>query len=41
MSLASRLYHGETSFDFVGRRRLWFSISAVLVVISIFQTVHA
>ena len=28
MSLASRLYHGETSFDIVGRRRLWFTISA-------------
>jgi preprotein translocase subunit SecF len=35
VSLASRMYHGETSFDFVGRRRLWFSISAVLVVISL------
>ena len=35
MSLASRLYHGETSYDFVGRRRLWFAISAVLVLISL------
>ena len=35
MSLASRMYHGETSYDFVGRRRLWFSISAVLVLISL------
>ena len=35
MSLASRLYHGETSYDIVGRRRLWFSISAVLLLISI------
>ena len=35
MSLASRMYHGETSFDIIGRRRLWFSISAVLVVISL------
>jgi preprotein translocase subunit SecF len=26
-----RLYRGETSFDFVGRRRLWFSISAVII----------
>ncbi|HJU00755.1 MAG TPA: protein translocase subunit SecF, partial [Actinomycetes bacterium] len=35
MSLASRLYHGETSFDIVGRRRLWFTVSAVLVAISL------
>ncbi|MFL6273401.1 MAG: protein translocase subunit SecF, partial [Actinomycetes bacterium] len=35
MSLASRLYHGETSFDIIGRRRLWFTISAVLVAISL------
>jgi preprotein translocase subunit SecF len=35
VSLASRLYHGETSYDIVGRRRLWFSISAVLLLISI------
>jgi preprotein translocase subunit SecF len=26
-----RLYRGETSFDFVGRRRLWFTISAVII----------
>ena len=35
MSLASRMYHGETSFDFVGRRRLWFGISGLLVLISL------
>ena len=34
MSLASRLYHGETHFDFVGKRRWWFGLSAVLMVIS-------
>jgi len=34
MSLARRLYHGETHFDFVGRRRWWFGLSAVLLVIS-------
>jgi preprotein translocase subunit SecF len=34
MSLASRLYHGETTFDFVGKRRWWFSLSAALMVIS-------
>ena len=35
MSLASRMYHGETSFDVVGRRRLWFGISGALVLISL------
>ena len=31
MSLAHRLYHGETHFDFVGRRRQWYTLSAVLL----------
>jgi preprotein translocase subunit SecF len=30
-----RLYRGEVSFDFVGRRRLWYTISAFILVISI------
>jgi len=34
MSLLRRLYHGETHFDFVGRRRWWFGLSAALIVIS-------
>jgi preprotein translocase subunit SecF len=28
-----RLYHGETSFNFIGRTRLWFTISAVVILI--------
>jgi preprotein translocase subunit SecF len=31
-SLAHRLYHGETTFDFVGRRRIWFVFSAVVIL---------
>ncbi len=27
-----RLYRGETSFDFVGRRKVWYLISAVIIV---------
>jgi len=27
-----RLYRGQTSFDFVGRRRTWFTISAVIII---------
>jgi len=27
-----RLYRGETSFDFVGRRKLWLTISAVIIL---------
>jgi preprotein translocase subunit SecF len=34
-SLGNRLYTGEVEIDFVGRRKLWFTISAVLVAISI------
>jgi preprotein translocase subunit SecF len=34
-SIWSRLYHGETTVDFVGRRRLWFAISLVAVAISL------
>jgi preprotein translocase subunit SecF len=34
-SIWSRLYHGETNFDFVGRKRLWFTISLVAIVISV------
>jgi preprotein translocase subunit SecF len=35
MNLASRLYRGETSFDFVGAKRTWLAISATLVLISL------
>jgi len=34
-----RLYHGETHFDFVGRRRRWFTISLVIMAISILTLV--
>jgi preprotein translocase subunit SecF len=33
-SVWHRLYHGETNFDFVGKRRIGFTISAVLIVAS-------
>ncbi len=35
MSLATRLYRGEVSYDFMGRRRRWYAISAVFIVISL------
>ncbi len=31
----ARLYRGETRFDFVGKRRLWFAISTVIIVLGI------
>lgn len=34
-SLWHRLYHGETTFDFVGRRRIGFVISGVLILLTI------
>ncbi len=33
--LTSGLYRGDVSFDFVGRRKLWYIVSAVLLVISL------
>ena len=33
--LGHRLYTGQVSFDFVGRRKLWYSLSAVVLVVSI------
>jgi preprotein translocase subunit SecF len=35
MSLASRLYRGETSFDIVGKRRRWYALSGFLVFLSL------
>jgi preprotein translocase subunit SecF len=34
-SVWSRLYHGETNVDFVGRRKVWFTISLIAVCISV------
>src|SRR5271157_5156648 len=33
--LGGKLYRGEVSFDFVGRQRLWYTISGFILVISI------
>src|SRR5437016_14113093 len=33
--LGGRLYRGDVSVDFVGRRRLWYAISGLILVISI------
>jgi preprotein translocase subunit SecF len=34
-SLGARLYRGEVSYDFIGHRKLWYGVSAALLVISI------
>ncbi len=31
----ARLYRGETRFDFVGKRRIWFSLSALIILLGI------
>ena len=31
----ARLYRGETRFDFVGKRRIWFGISTLIIVLGI------
>jgi preprotein translocase subunit SecF len=30
-----RLYHGETKIDFIGRTKVWFTFSAILIIVSI------
>ena len=35
MTVARALYRGESQFDFVGGRRVWLSVSAALIVLSI------
>jgi len=30
-----RLYRGETSFDFVGRRRWWYALSGTIIAIGL------
>ncbi len=32
-----RLYRGETSFDFIGNRKWWFGVSALIIVLGIFS----
>jgi preprotein translocase subunit SecF len=34
-SIGGRLYRGEVSFDFVGRQKLWYTISGLILVIAI------
>ena len=33
--IGGRLYRGEVSFDFVGRQKLWYTISGLVLVVSI------
>jgi preprotein translocase subunit SecF len=33
--LGWRLYHGETAFNFIGRRNRWFALSAAVIVVGI------
>jgi preprotein translocase subunit SecF len=35
----SRLYRGETRFDFVGKRKIWFSISTAIILLGILSIV--
>ncbi|HWF80738.1 MAG TPA: protein translocase subunit SecF [Streptosporangiaceae bacterium] len=34
-NIGGRLYRGEVSFDFVGRQKMWYTISGVILVISV------
>lgn len=33
--LVGRLYHGETRFDFVGRAKLWFAFSGLIILVGL------
>jgi preprotein translocase subunit SecF len=35
MGVLHRLYHGETKVDFIGKRRLWFAISGLILLASL------
>jgi len=35
MRIAHRLYTGEISYDFVGHRKVWYTVSGILLVVSI------
>jgi preprotein translocase subunit SecF len=35
----ARLYRGETRFDFVGKRRIWFAVSTLIIVLGIVSIV--
>jgi preprotein translocase subunit SecF len=37
--LGHDLYTGKTSFDFVGRRRLWYAISGLILLVAVFALV--
>ncbi len=34
-TLGARLYRGEVSYDFIAHRKIWYAVSAVLLVVSI------
>lgn len=38
-SLASRLYRGQVSYDFIGRRRIWYAASGLVLLVSIVSLV--
>jgi preprotein translocase subunit SecF len=34
-SLGAHLYRGEVSYDFIGRRKIWYTLSAIVLLVSI------
>ena len=32
--IGGRLYRGETSIDFIGKRRRWYAFSGILIIVS-------
>lgn len=38
-NIFGRLYHGETNFDFIGRTKLWFILSGVVILVGLLSLV--
>jgi preprotein translocase subunit SecF len=38
-SFATRLYRGDLSFDFIGRRKVWYTVSAVVMVVGLISLI--
>ena len=34
-TIGANLYHGHVSYDFVGKRKLWYSLSGVILLVAV------
>ncbi len=38
-NMSARLYRGEVSYDFVGRQKIWYAVSAIILAVSVFALI--